>query len=572
MITVAAPEVAAPPAPAAVTPVVSEPEVTVFRSKLPDIEIPRHLPLHEYCFARASELPDAPCLIAAATGRTYTYAETHLLCRKAAAALHGLGVAQGDRVMVLLHNSVEFVLAFFGASILGAVTTAANPFCTPQEIHKQFKASGAKLIVTQSAYVDKLRHEPFFPTLGTVDLTVVTIDDDDDARPEEGCVSFWDLVTSADVGILPVVKISPDDPVALPFSSGTTGLPKGVVLTHGGQVCGVAQQVDGANPNLHMRAGEDVALCVLPLFHIFSLNSVLLCALRAGAAVMLMPRFEMAAMLEGIARWRVTVAAVVPPLVLALAKNPALEKHDLSSIRIVLSGAAPLGKELVDALRARLPQAVFGQGYGMTEAGPVLSMCPEFAKEPSPAKPGSCGTVVRNAELKVVDPDTGVSLGRNLPGEICIRGPQIMKGYLNDPEATTRTIDVDGWLHTGDIGYVDDDDEVFIVDRVKELIKFKGFQVPPAELEALLLAHPSIADAAVVPQKDDAAGEVPVAFVVRADDSDIAEEAIKEYISKQVVFYKRLHKVYFAHSIPKSASGKILRRELKAKLAAAASA
>ncbi|GJM86521.1 hypothetical protein PR202_ga02388 [Eleusine coracana subsp. coracana] len=353
MITVAAPEVAAP------APVASEPEVTVFRSKLPDIEIPRHLPLHEYCFARASELPDAPCLIAAATGRTYTYAETHLLCRKAAAALHGLGVAQGDRVMVLLHNSVEFVLAFFGASILGAVTTAANPFCTPQEIHKQFKASGAKLIVTQSAYVDKLRNEPFFPSLGTVDLTVVTIDDD--ARPEEGCVSFWDLVTSADVGTLPEVKICPDDPVALPFSSGTTGLPKGVVLTHGGQVCGVAQQVDGANPNLHMRAGEDVALCVLPLFHIFSLNSVLLCALRAGAAVMLMPRFEMGAMLEGIARWRVTVAAVVPPLVLALAKNPALDKHDLSSIRIVLSGAAPLGKELVDALRARLPQAVFGQ-------------------------------------------------------------------------------------------------------------------------------------------------------------------------------------------------------------------
>ncbi|KAG2653222.1 hypothetical protein PVAP13_1NG438200 [Panicum virgatum] len=477
--------------------------------------------------------------------------------------------------MILLQNSVEFVLTFFGASFLGAVTTAANPFCTPQEIHKQFKASGARLIVTQSAYVDKLRHEAF-PRIdaarsdgeGSV-LTVVTVDDA--ASTPEGCLAFWELVASADEAALPAVSISPDDPVALPFSSGTTGLPKGVVLTHGGQVSGVAQQVDGANPNLYMREG-DVALCVLPLFHIFSLNSVLLCALRAGAAVMLMPRFEMGAMLEGIQRWRVTVAAVVPPLVLALAKNPALEKYDLSSIRIVLSGAAPLGKELVDALRARVPQAIFGQGYGMTEAGPVLSMCPAFAKEPSPAKPGSCGTVVRNAELKVVDPDTGLSLGRNLPGEICIRGPQIMKGYLNDPEATARTIDVDGWLHTGDIGYVDDDEEVFIVDRVKELIKFKGFQVPPAELEALLLAHPSIADAAVVPQKDDAAGEVPVAFVVRAANSDIAEDAIKEYISKQVVFYKRLHRVYFTHSIPKSAAGKILRRELRAKLAAAETA
>ncbi|CAD6249854.1 unnamed protein product [Miscanthus lutarioriparius] len=571
MITVAAPE-AQPQVAAAVAP--AAPEETMFRSKLPDIDIPSHLPLHEYCFARAAEVADAPCLIAAATGRTYTYAETRLLCRKAAASLHGLGVGQGDRVMILLQNSVEFVLTFFGASFLGAVTTAANPFCTPLEIHKQFRASGAKLIVTQSAYVDKLRHEAF-PRIGTASdvggeddnaLTVLTIDDAADTP--EGCLAFWELVTPADDAALPEVSISPDDPVALPFSSGTTGLPKGVVLTHGGQVSNVAQQVDGANPNLYMREG-DVALCVLPLFHIFSLNSVLLCALRAGAAVMLMPKFEMGAMLEGIQRWRVTVAAVVPPLVLALAKNPALEKYDLSSIRIVLSGAAPLGKELVDALRARVPQAVFGQGYGMTEAGPVLSMCPAFAKEPTPAKPGSCGTVVRNAELKVVDPDTGLSLGRNLPGEICIRGPQIMKGYLNDPEATARTIDVDGWLHTGDIGYVDGDDEVFIVDRVKELIKFKGFQVPPAELEALLIAHPSIADAAVVPQKDDAAGEVPVAFVVRAADSDIAEDAIKEFISKQVVFYKRLHKVYFTTAIPKSASGKILRRELRAKLVAA---
>lgn len=571
MITVAAPEAQPQVAAAAV----AAPEETVFRSKLPDIDIPTHLPLHDYCFSRAAEAAGAPCLIAAATGRTYTYAETRLLCRKAAACLHGLGVAQGDRVMLLLQNSVEFVLAFFGASFLGAVTTAANPFCTPQEIHKQFSASGAKVVVTHSAYVGKLRHDAF-PRIGTASgggvdgnalLTVLTIDGDAADTPE-GCLAFWELLTSGDGDALPEVSISPDDPVALPFSSGTTGLPKGVVLTHGGQVTNVAQQVDGANPNLYMREG-DVALCVLPLFHIFSLNSVLLCAMRAGAAVMLMPKFEMGAMLEGIQRWRVTVAAVVPPLVLALAKNPALEKYDLSSIRIVLSGAAPLGKDLVDALRARVPQAVFGQGYGMTEAGPVLSMCPAFAKEPAPAKPGSCGTVVRNAELKVVDPDTGLSLGRNLPGEICIRGPQIMKGYLNDPEATARTIDVHGWLHTGDIGYVDDDDEVFIVDRVKELIKFKGFQVPPAELEALLVAHPSIADAAVVPQKDEAAGEVPVAFVVRAADADIAEDAIKDFISKQVVFYKRLHKVYFTPSIPKSASGKILRRDLRAKLAAA---
>ncbi|MBA0745478.1 hypothetical protein Gogos_008053 [Gossypium gossypioides] len=203
----------------------------------------------------------------------------------------------------------------------------------------------------------------------------------------------------------------------------------------------------------------------------------------------------------------------------------------------------------------------------MTEAGPVLAMCLGFAKEPFEIKSGACGTVVRNAEMKIVDPDTGSSLPRNQAGEICIRGDQIMKGYLNDPEATARTIDKDGWLHTGDIGYIDDDDELFIVDRLKELIKYKGFQVAPAELEAMLIAHPDIIDAAVVGMKDEAVGEVPVAFVVKSGKSEISEDEIKQYISKQVVYYKRISRVFFIEAIPKAPSGKILRKELRAKLA-----
>lgn len=437
--------------------------------------------------------------------------------------------------------------------MIGAVTTAANPFYTSAEILKQFKTCGPKLIITMSQYVDKLPKTD-------KDFTVITID-----APPESCLHFT-VLSEADEDQIPEVVIEPDDPVALPFSSGTTGLPKGVLLTHKSLITSVAQLVDGENPNFYLTNG-DVVLCVLPLFHIFSLHSVLLCSLRAGAGVLLMQKFEMGGLLELIQRHKVSVAAVVPPLVLALAKNPMVAEYDLSSIRMVLSGAAPLGKELEDALRNRVPQAILGQGYGMTEAGPVLSMCLGFAKQPFPTKSGSCGTVVRNAELKVIDPETGASLPHNQPGEICIRGSQIMKGYLNDPEATAATIDVEGWLHTGDIGYVDDDDEVFIVDRVKEIIKFKGFQVPPAEIEALLLSHPSIVDAAVVPQKDEVAGEVPVAFVVQSNGSELTEEAIKEYIAKQVVFYKRLHKIYFVHAIPKSPSGKILRKVLRAKQA-----
>ncbi|TXG48706.1 hypothetical protein EZV62_024581 [Acer yangbiense] len=539
-----------------------------FKSKLPDIPISDHLPLHTYCFQNVSDFPDNPCLIVGSTSKTYSFADTHLLCRKTAAGLSNLGIKQGDVIMILLQNCAEFVFAFMGASMIGAVTTTANPFYTSSEIFKQFKASRAKLIITLSQYVDKLRDtttntDEKIPKIGQ-DFTVITIDE-----PPENCLHFT-LLSEANENDLPEVSIDPDDPVALPFSSGTTGLPKGVVLTHKSLITSVAQQVDGENPNLYLKQ-QDVVLCVLPLFHIYSLNSVLLCSLRAGAGVLLMHKFEIGVLLELIQQHKVSVAAVVPPLVLALAKNPMVAKFDLGSIRMVLSGAAPLGKELEEALRSRVPQAILGQGYGMTEAGPVLSMCLGFAKKPYPTKSGSCGTVVRNAELKVIDPDTGCSLGYNHPGEICIRGPQIMKGYLNDAEATAATIDVEGWLHTGDIGYVDDDEEVFIVDRVKEIIKFKGFQVPPAELEALLINHSSIADAAVVPQKDEVAGEVPVAFVVRSNGFELTEEAVKEYIAKQVVFYKRVHKVYFVHAIPKSPSGKILRKDLRAKLAAAPS-
>ncbi|KAK4489826.1 hypothetical protein RD792_000470 [Penstemon davidsonii] len=537
-------------------------ESHVFTSKLPNIPISNHIPLHTYCFENSTQYPDRICLLSGNSGKSYTFAETHLICRKVAAGLSNLGVNRGDVVMVLLQNCPEFVFTFMGASMIGAVTTTANPFYTTNEIVKQFKASKSKLIVTQSQYVDKLRD----PALGD-DLIIITIDEGTNENELDRCLHFSVLAEANENEFVPPPDLEPEDAVALPFSSGTTGLPKGVILTHKSLITSVAQQVDGENPNLYLKS-DDVVLCVLPLFHIYSLNSVLLCSLRAGSAVLLMQKFEIGSLLELIQRHKVSVAAVVPPLVLALAKNPLVDKFDLSSIRMVLSGAAPLGKELEAALLTRLPQAVFGQGYGMTEAGPVLSMSPSFAKQPLPTKSGSCGNVVRNAELKVVDPETGRSLPRNQPGEICIRGPQIMKGYLNDVEATARTIDVDGWLHTGDIGFVDDDEDVFIVDRVKELIKFKGFQVPPAELEALLVSHPNIADAAVVPKKDEAAGEVPVAFVVRSNGFELTEEAIKEFIAKQVVFYKRLHKVYFVHAIPKSPAGKILRKDLRAKLAA----
>ncbi|RRT83720.1 hypothetical protein B296_00001323 [Ensete ventricosum] len=583
----------------------SMPEETTFRSKLPDIDINNRRPLHAYCFERLADFADRPCIIDGASGAVMSYADVDIAARRAAAGLHRLGVGRGQVIMILLRNSPEFVLAFLAASHRGAVATTANPFYTPAEIHKQAAASGARVIVTESCYVDKVRE-----LAQERGVTIVCVD-----GAPEGCRHFSELL-AADERDLPEADIDPDDVVALPYSSGTTGLPKGVMLTHRSLITSVAQQVDGDNPNLYFYE-EDVLLCVLPLFHIYSLNSVLLCGLRVGAAILIMRKFEISAMLELVQRYRVTVAPLVPPIVLDFVKSPLVDSYDLSSIRTVMSGAAPMGKELEDKFMAKLPNATLGQvrppptpfsphsyssvpmnqvhhvrrstslcsrpphtnlthkfeelntrryptsmfqGYGMTEAGPVLSMCLAFAKEPFPVKSGACGTVVRNAELKIVDPVTGASLGHNQRGEICIRGAQIMKGeiptpqiappklcssfrrhygYLNDPEATRNTIDKEGWLHTGDIGLVDDDDEIFIVDRLKEIIKYKGFQVAPAELEALLITHHDIADAAVVPMKDELAGEVPVAFVVRCNGSQVTEEEIKQYVSKQVEIPER---------------------------------
>ncbi|KAH6829238.1 4-coumarate:CoA ligase 2 [Perilla frutescens var. hirtella] len=532
-------------------------EEIIFRSKLPDIYIPKHLPLHSYCFENISKFSTRPCLINGTTNQVYTYEDVELTARKVATGLSQLSIQQGETVMLLLPNSPEYVFAFLGASYIGAVSTMANPYFTPAEVIKQAKASNAKLIITQACYVDKVRDYA-----ADAGIKVVCTD-----APPAGCLPFSEL-TSADEREMPAVKIHPNDAVALPYSSGTTGLPKGVMLTHKGLVTSVAQQVDGENPNLYIHS-EDVMLCVLPLFHIYSLNSVLLCGLRVGAAILIMQKFDIVPFLELMQRYKVTIGPFVPPIVLAIVKSPLVGKYDISSVRMVMSGAAPLGKELEDAVRAKFPNAKLGQGYGMTEAGPVLSMCLAFAKEPFEIKSGACGTVVRNAEMKIVDPETGASLGRNQSGEICIRGDQIMKGYLNDPESTKTTIDNEGWLHTGDIGFIDADDELFIVDRLKEIIKYKGFQVAPAEIEALLLNHPHISDAAVVSMQDEQAGEVPVAYVVRSNGSTITDDEIKQFVSKQVIFYKRVHRVFFIDAIPKSPSGKILRKDLRARLAAA---
>jgi 4-coumarate--CoA ligase len=281
------------------------------------------------------------------------------------------------------------------------------------------------------------------------------------------------------------------------------------------------------------------------------------CGLRTGATVVTLPRFDLEQFLTVHQDYGVTRSFVAPPIVVALAKHPLVDRFDLSSLEQVFSGAAPLSGDLAKEAGSRLGCEVV-QGYGMTELSPVSHLTPmgEF-------KPGSVGVTAPNTETAIVDIDSGEFLGVGEEGEVWVRGPQVMKGYLNRPEETADTIDDDGWLHTGDVGEIDEDGHLYIVDRLKELIKYKGFQVAPAELESILLNHPAVADAAVVGRQDEEAGEVPVGFVVLKEGEEADKQEIIDFAAQDVSSYKKLHDVSYVEEIPKSASGKILHRVIR---------
>jgi acyl-CoA synthetase (AMP-forming)/AMP-acid ligase II len=358
-------------------------------------------------------------------------------------------------------------------------------------------------------------------------------------------------------GVAPGVVIDPrEDLVALPYSSGTTGASKGVMLTHRNLVANL-RQIEAMGHALQ----TDTLVCVLPMFHIYGLNVIMNFGLYAGATTVVLPHFDLEEFLGVAEKYEVTMAHVVPPIMLALARHPAVGRYDLSSLRRVFTGAAPLGEQIAREVGARL-ECVVMQGYGMTEASPSTHMTP---REPENMRAGSVGILMPNTECKIVGVEGGAESGVGEEGEICVRGPQVMKGYLNRPEATAETIDPEGWLHTGDIGHADAEGHFFVVDRKKELIKYKGFQVAPAELEALLVTHPAVADAAVIPSPDEEAGEVPKAFLVLKNDRGATADELMAFVASRVSPYKKIRLVEFVDQIPKSASGKILRRVLVAR-------
>ncbi|KAK7838153.1 4-coumarate--coa ligase-like 1 [Quercus suber] len=355
------------------------------------------------------------------------------------------------------------------------------------------------------------------------------------------------------------------DLCALPFSSGTTGLSKGVMLTHRNLVANLCSTLFSVKPEM---VGQVTTLGLIPFFHIYGITGICCATLRNKGKVVVMGRFELRTFLNALITQEVTFAPIVPPIILQLVKNPVVEEFDLTKLKLlaIMSAAAPLAPELLTAFENKFPRVQVQEAYGLTEHSCITLTLGDPEDGSRIAKKNSVGFILPNLEVKFIDPETGRSLPKNTPGEICVRSQCVMQGYYNNKEETARTIDKKGWLHTGDIGFIDDQDNVFIVDRIKELIKYKGFQVAPAEIEAILLTHPSIEDAAVVPLPDEEAGEIPAASVVMSQGAKESEEDIKNYIASNVAHYKKVRVVHFVDTIPKSPSGKIMRRLIREKM------
>ncbi|MEU5888428.1 4-coumarate--CoA ligase family protein [Streptomyces sp. NPDC047461] len=519
----------------------------MFRSEYADVP-PVELPIHEAVLGRAAEFGDTPALVDGTNGTTLTYAQLDVFHRRVAAGLAEAGVVKGDVLALHSPNTIAFPTAFYAATRAGATVTTVHPLATPEEFAKQLKDSASRWIVTVSPLLETARRAA--ELAGGVEEIFVC-----DSAP--GHRSLLDMLGST--APEPVIDIDPvEDVAALPYSSGTTGIPKGVMLTHRQLATNLAQ----LSPALAVGPGDRI-LAVLPFFHIYGLTALMNGPLRNGATVVVLPRFDLETFLAAIQNHRITGLYVAPPIVLALAKHPLVTQYDLSTLRYIISAAAPLDAKLAEACSQRLNLPPVGQAYGMTELSPGTHVVPLAAMRHAP--PGTVGRLVAGTEMRIVsldDPDKDVGVAED--GEILIRGPQVMKGYLGRPDATAAMIDADGWLHTGDVGHADSDGWLFVVDRVKELIKYKGFQVAPAELEALLLTHPGIADAAVIGAYNDDGNEVPHAYVVRGPTAtDLSEGEVMMYVAERVAPYKRVRQVTFIDGVPRAASGKILRRRLR---------
>ena len=552
--------------------------MTIIRSPYPDIVVP-HTSLPEFLFGALSPQDAArPAIVAADADWGYTFGELADAVGKVAGALAGRGLGRGAVAVLFAPNSPDYPAIFHGVLASGAAISPANALYTPAELAHQLRDAGASILFTDTDGLDRARRATAENGVAVTEIVVLDTQPPTPNFPRVGALSTLSRRSQhtpagaaqpgrtgitetgfaeflAEAGPPPRPRIDPEDLAALPYSSGTTGRSKGVMLTHRNLVANLLQ----LRPLGRIDAGSRL-LAALPLFHIYGLTGIMNQGLRHRALVVTMPRFDLAGFLAAIAKHRIDHLYIAPPIALALAKSPLVDDYDLSSVRILVSAAASLDAGLARAVADRLDATVL-QGYGLTESSPGTHGIPHDRPD---IDLGSIGVAMPSVEARVVDPATGQDVEPGERGELWCRGPNIMRGYLNNPTATAATVDQDGFLHTGDVVTVDSGGVFRVVDRLKELIKYKGYQVAPAELEALLLGHPGVVDAAVIGVPDPECGQLPKAFVVRrGSHAELDADELMAYVADQVAPHKKVRLVEFIERIPKSAAGKILRNQLR---------
>ncbi|KAL1209393.1 4-coumarate--CoA ligase-like 8 [Cardamine amara subsp. amara] len=521
---------------------------STFYSKRKPLPLPANTSLDVTTFISSQPHHGTTAFIDATTGHRISFSDLWKAIDRIAHCLHhDVGVRRGDVVLVLSPNSISIPVVCLSVMSLGAVITTANPLNTVSEISRQIEDSKPTLAFTTPELAPKLADSGISIVLErVVELTsgvrvVGVLSEMMKKEPSERRVRE---------------RVNQDDTALLLYSSGTTGRSKGVISSHGNLIAHVARYI--AEP---LEQPDQTFICTVPMFHTFGLLVFAMASVALGSTVVILRRFELHEMMAAVEKYKATTLALAPPVLVAMINGAELikAKYDVRSLRAVRCGGAPLSKEVTEGFLEKYPTVDIFQGYALTESnGAGASM--ESVEESR--RCGAAGLLSSGVEARIVDPGTGRIMGVNQTGELWLKGPSIAKGYFRNEEATKETISSEGWLKTGDICYIDDDGFLYIVDRMKELIKYKGYQVPPAELEALLLNHPEILDAAVIPFPDREAGQYPMAYVVRKPESNVCEKQLIDFISKQVAPYKKIRKVAFIDSIPKTPSGKTLRKDL----------
>ena len=507
--------------------------------------------IHDVILESCSRFPDKTAIIDSSCNRRITYSEYAEIVAAIASGLVATGLKPGEVIAIYLPNCWEFCAVYHAATLAGAIPTLLNPSYREREVRYQLENADAALLVTDGALLQGIN------LAGLPDLRRVYTT----RQSAAGAESFANLLHSVTSGWPTPDKPSDRTLAALPYSSGTTGLPKGVMLSHFNLVANVFQFIA---PHASEISTNDVALCFLPLYHIYGLNVVLNPVLTLGGTLLLMPRFNVSQLLSLLVDEHVTMMPAVPPALNALCQAAEAGQFPTNHrLRWVKSGAAPLAPELARRF-TELTGVLVCQGYGMTEASPVTHV---GYLEPELYRPESIGQPLAQTECRVLNAtnadESEVPSGQ--PGELVMRGPQFMMGYWKDPQATAAVLR-DGWFWSGDIVTRDSDDFYFVLDRRKEMIKYKGFPVAPAEVEALLLEHPAVRDCGVVGCADPTAGEIPVAFIVLREGSVASknlEANLCGFVAERLTSYKQPRQIHFVDALPRTPSGKILRRELR---------